>query len=618
MSRAGARARPDEAGYSGAAWPAATVVVLLVLAVDPWATQSFTVAKWLVLCAGVPAGLVAAGRTGRVATHGWRPWLAMSVIVGAATVAGHAPILSFVGGPYRNLGAVAWLLWWAAFALGASSAGTPTRERVLESLFAATGATGAIAVVQRVGVDPFGIQSSLDRSRAWGTFGNASLLGAFGALVLPIAIARLHDRAVGSGRWRAWPTIGAAGAAVSLATAGSRGALVGAIAGLLVLAFLRRPARNLALVGVAAVALIGLLVPGTSERVLGQSELAASTASGRLDQWGLSLELIGDRPVLGSGPETYRLRFPAVIDDDFERDHGGDVVHDRAHNLVLDLGVTVGIVGIAAFGWLVVSAGVALRRRGDGIAVAVASGAAAYLVQLLFSYQDAHLDAVVWLLVGVGLAHSRAVDGARSQSWRVARTVTGIVAALALGAWAARDVVADHRLDAALRSSDPGAIDGPADLAPDRLLYHQVAGRRHQSIGSTDEAIASFDRALEIAPDDVSVLLDRAQAEATASPPRLDAARETFERILSDIQPVSGRAELGYGVVLARLGAFDDAARAWERAATLRPDDADPLRNLGRLALLDGRADDAVLWFTRVLDRQPGDAEALEALDSMG
>ncbi len=384
-------------------------LLMAVLVVDPGTLQVFGAPKWLILCLGVPVAFAATAATGPVrATPIGRPLLAIVAVVVLATVFGIAPTLSFWGAPFRFAGAVTWLLWAVVAVVGATLAGRDPRLRLrfADILAVAMVVQAVVAVLQRAGIDPFDIESDLDRSRAWGTLGNASVLGALSAFALPVLVGTAGPGTTGLRRG------GALAAIITLALAGSRGAALGGLVGLVVLAVARRDLRRPAAAAGVVLVIGVLVVPGTSERVVGGSELASATASGRLELWERSLPLVVDRPLLGSGPETFRIRFPAEADESFVRQAGDDRIRDRAHNLILDTLVTSGIAGLAALVWLGVVV-VRRRDRDDPATLALVAGLAAYLVVLQFHFADPTVDALVWLALGLTTA-APAPDGTPS------------------------------------------------------------------------------------------------------------------------------------------------------------------------------------------------------------
>ena len=462
-------------------------LLMAVLVVDPGTLQVFGAPKWLILCLGVPVAFAATAATGpvRAAPIG-RPLLAIVAVVVLATVFGIAPALSFWGAPFRFAGAVTWMLWAVVAVVGATLAGRDPRLRLrfADILAVAMVVQAVVAGLQRAGIDPFDIESDLDRSRAWGTLGNASVLGALSAFALPVLVGTAGPGTTGLRRG------GALAAIITLALAGSRGAALGGLVGLVVLAVARRDLRRPAAAAGVVLVIGVLVVPGTSERVVGGSELASATASGRLELWERSLPLVVDRPLLGSGPETFRIRFPAEADESFVRQAGDDRIRDRAHNLILDTLVTSGIAGLAALVWLGVVV-VRRRDRDDPATLALAAGLAAYVVVLQFHFSDPTVDALVWFALGLTTA-APAPDGAptrRGPSLAVAGA--SVAGALVLGGLAARDAVADRRLHDGLGDGSAAGVASAAELAPDRLLYVQSASRASLAAGDPPPRCAS-------------------------------------------------------------------------------------------------------------------------------
>jgi hypothetical protein len=60
--------------------------------------------------------------------------------------------------------------------------------------------------------------------------------------------------------------------------------------------------------------------------------------------WGTTIEMIGDNPLIGKGLDTFGLIYPS-----YQR-HGVNIVH-HSHNTYLQLGVEMGIIGTAVFLW---------------------------------------------------------------------------------------------------------------------------------------------------------------------------------------------------------------------------------------------------------------------------
>ena len=273
-----------------------------------------------------------------------------------------------LGAPQRNAGLLAWALAAGAFVLGASTGGLarPLRWTARAATIGAA-LVGTGAVLDRLGVDVFGLGDLDGLTRARSTWGSATFAAGYLVLVGPIAVVHLQaeDR-----RWHAVGAVACVAAGIGLVLTGTRGAWLGAVVAAGIVAWPHRAPRGaggwrrvapLAAMVVLAIALVG---------AISSPSLGRSTAAGRLDLWRVSAAAAVDRPILGSGPDTQRIVVPASIDDAFEREHGSEEIHDRAHTLVLDTLLTTGVVGLVALGALLVAVGRglvvagALRCRG--------------------------------------------------------------------------------------------------------------------------------------------------------------------------------------------------------------------------------------------------------------
>ena len=200
-------------------------------------------------------------------------------------------------------------------------------------------------------------------ARARSTWGSATFAGAHLALVLPIAVAHLRSR---DPRWRGAAAAATVAMVAGLVATGTRGAwLATAVAAAIVVPAWRagapspsrrsRPRWAVPLAVGAVAVVVGLFVVPQLDRTSGV---------GRLDQWRTTVDVIAERPLLGSGPDTQRIVLPAGIDEQFEREHGSEELHDRAHNLVLDTLVTTGVLGLVALVALIGVLGRDIADRG--------------------------------------------------------------------------------------------------------------------------------------------------------------------------------------------------------------------------------------------------------------
>jgi hypothetical protein len=368
----------------------------------------------------------------------------------------------------------------------------------------------------------------------------------------------------------------------------------------------RRPSRRWIVGGLAALVLAVVVagLAGVAHRAGDALTDRDGGARGRLDEWRVAVRVVADHPVLGTGPEGYRLAFGTAVDDAYERAHGRAELPDRAHDALLDVAATTGVVGLVAYLAVLATTGAAVLRalRRDPWLVGIAAGLVAYVGQSLFLFPLAEVDPVAWLLAGVLVARV-----ATTREVRTPLVVPAVAAGLAVVALVGGGL--DVAADRLARSDDPTRA---ADLRPDQLRYHLVAARAEEANGSSlalDRALAQLDDALDVSPLDPVVrgersrlLLDRARRSGEARHARV--ARRALEDLARD-DPRNAVVLLRLGVARAAVGDDVGAERAWLRAEHLAPRSAAASTDLALAYERLGRTADARAAARRALAREP-------------
>jgi tetratricopeptide (TPR) repeat protein len=145
---------------------------------------------------------------------------------------------------------------------------------------------------------------------------------------------------------------------------------------------------------------------------------------------------------------------------------------------------------------------------------------------------------------------------------------------------------------------------------------HNLVGLCLSLMEKTEEALASFDRAVELNPQYVEALVNRALTLNDLG--RYDEARDSFELAAeADFEQGVGRfpsvlagrlanKHMEIGDLYAVGGALKDAAKQYRRALRLRPRFADIRNRLGRTLLDLGDTDGAVKELEQTLEINPG------------
>jgi hypothetical protein len=149
--------------------------------------------------------------------------------------------------------------------------------------------------------------------------------------------------------------------------------------------------------------------------ILPRDDGEAPWVVGRLDLWGAALRMVAARPLLGVGPDNFRHLYGPQL--------GLETWDERvqANNLYLELLADMGVLGLAAFGWLIGvplahAARILRSRRGDADAVLVLGMALAVIAFLVHGMLDSFLAftptaLLLWMLLAMLQAQKPQVSG---------------------------------------------------------------------------------------------------------------------------------------------------------------------------------------------------------------
>jgi predicted O-linked N-acetylglucosamine transferase (SPINDLY family) len=129
-----------------------------------------------------------------------------------------------------------------------------------------------------------------------------------------------------------------------------------------------------------------------------------------------------------------------------------------------------------------------------------------------------------------------------------------------------------------------------------------------RKLGRVDEALASFQRALQLRPDFVQSLNN--QGGALAEMNRNEEALASYDRALA-VAPGEADGWYNRGVALQNLDRKDEALAAYDKAVALKPSAAEAWNNRGNLLREDRRLDEAMESFQRALSADPRHADTL-------
>jgi len=245
--------------------------------------------------------------------------------------------------------------------------------------------------------------------RAISTFGQPNFLASWLLLIIPLDLYLVFAAR------RTWCRL--AYIIISLATllclffTASRGALVALVLTALIFfvyewrRLLASPQRKLSLAGGILGIVIILFLGGhyfSPGHLADFSNLASSSVGARLNFYSASIQAIGAKPFFGYGLENAGEVFIHYYAPNWGLYANVGASTDRAHNLILDILLSVGIWGLLLFAVLYyyffrlvhLAAQTAKNRA---VALALGGGVAAYLLSLLFSFSLVAGEIYFWL-----------------------------------------------------------------------------------------------------------------------------------------------------------------------------------------------------------------------------
>ncbi len=547
-------------------------------------SDEYITPELVVLCVGVMIAAFAAARrktAPSLSTPLDRPLAAVLLAWGLAAMFSLDPRVSLAG----TYGSYTYGLWQVAACalllhLTACLTGDADRRLLMKTALGAAALASAYAVVQAAGLDPFVPAGNLSYGRAMSTLASPVFLGAYLTLWLPVA---LHWALSEPGDERFGRTALALIAAGLLATV-SRGAWLAAALGAVVYLRLtgRLRAPGWSWRRWAALAAVAALAAAWAAGALARRGAADFGREGeRLAIWGVAFDLFRAHPWLGVGPDAFELGLRQARTESVIHVLGQGLRLGHAHNDLLQIAATTGLLGLGAYLWLLAALVLEAKRflaaeKDRARAASLVAGLTALFVNLQLNIVS--LPAYVSAALAAGLLVRPRAAGARTL-----RLGLALVFASASAFYALRLADADREFKLAA-SAGPAAAEfqhraalalNPCELTYDLAYVNLLSARIGRSadadrLDAADRIASLGESAAACHPNDAVahyILGSGALMQAlTGRPDRLSVAEAELDAAL-------------------RLDPYRQDLLDWRRqAATARGDKALERELLDRLA----------------------------------
>jgi len=300
------------------------------------------------------------------------PLVALLVISILAAAFSVNPILATIGGLKRHEGWTTFLMYIVILFAASTFFRRKDLPRIATVFASVTVLISIYGIAQRYGYDfmSFGNAPNYDLTRAFSTTGNPVFLGTYLAVAVPFfAVLALTLK---TQLWRR--VLFAAAASLGFGAAiftYSRGAWFGlAVAAPLMLILIGakpllrawKPLLGMVVLAVAVTGSVVLFNPDSSqfsssvvERATASLDTSQGSTGTRLEMWKGTLGMVAQRPVLGSGLETFKGLFPEHRSLQLIKLEGEYAIPDRPHNEALYIVSSLGLVGLTAVLWALIA-----------------------------------------------------------------------------------------------------------------------------------------------------------------------------------------------------------------------------------------------------------------------
>lgn len=475
---------------------------------------------------------------------------AFLAIAGASTIFGGSPWNSLFG-VYSDSAYLYLIGYFAVWQCGRLM--SPEGRRRLVHVILAGVLANCLVGLMEVAADITRWIPTVAPGRAAGLTGNPVFLGGLLLGALPMAVAELQYV-----RTRAAQVALALITAVFAATSnltGSRISLVGAV-GLAVLVLARLPARSrLIAAGAIAVGLFGsALLPDAT--TVGDRVASGSGFQSRLLAWEAGAEGLLGQPLLGFGPGRFKAASGPHLSSQFPAAEAPDTLFSSAHNILVEVAVGTGVLGLAAFLlWVFVAC-----RRCRGPLAIFALG-----VSMSFLLQPVTMVAAAPLMLAVGASSPKppAIPWPR---WATLLSMGAATVGLTLGVCF---IASDYLFAQGYVETAARLRPASSDFAVRRATAARLRASQTATLNDRGAALRYARAAAAIDPFSTEAWQELARAEGSWG--SAEKSQAAFERAL-ELYPWSENSLLGLQTVATYRGDTRALARAGESLCVIRSD----------------------------------------------
>lgn len=361
-----------------------------------------------------------------------------------------------------------------------------------------------------------------------------------------------------------------------------------------------------------------------------------STAATRVHIWHTCWEIVKHYPLLGVGPDALRLISPKYEKIEFIRLEGGrNCLIDKAHMEILDISVTRGLLGLAAYLWIIIlllrfvfSSLKLIKEENKILLVGVLSGIISYLVQNEVGFGIIATSSLFWLLLGIaipiGMPKTQKIKSLKiPPPIRIIICIPLLVLICYLIYLSIRPYIADiyyknglamvhfGNIDQAIASYEKALKYNPTEefYYGEVLNAYNIKFNQTQDMFWLDTLIKKGEEAVRCNPFHPYYynLLSSAYGEKYVRVGDEVYAKKSIEASKNALKykPLFADPHNNLAAIYVRQGRYDEAIKEMEQASFIFPDDYNYLRILGELYQVKGQINKAIKLLKEAIEYNP-------------
>jgi len=640
-------------------WALLTIAFLVPLAISKITYDSFDLAKLLtiqiLIAIAIIARLIKFAKNGEFSFKRSALDLPIIAFLAAnilATIFSVNPKLSFMGGYKRYEGLFTiisyGLLYWLAVNI--------LNEKRIKTFIAAALASSSLValygILQHFNLNFFKIPSTPLPSSTWG---NSAYLGSYLTLMVPTAIGfALSEKSIFK---RLLAIFAGLSGLICIIFTYARAAWVGTFAGIIIVAFFAAKEFNIlkykkAIYALGAALLIIIcIITFTQNPVKNEMSSAFNLRSGtvgtRLSLWKSSLKMVLDKPVFGFGQETLDIANPPYLSEELHKLEAR-VAFDRTHNETLQIATTTGLLGLAAYLWIIFmffKENIKRLKSEEKINfwhIGLFTGCVAYLIQAQFTVSVVGLGGMFWLMAGTTMATNQ---GFKKTAFNLktkkllSYVLAGILTALLLSFLTAptlRIYFADYNYKEGLKAEITGEkeqavtfFEQAAELNETIDTYHAKLAGYYRTLadsaqgsdkdGYYKKSLEAYEQTLKLNPYYVPAHINKGEIYryfADEEPALIDKAIKSYRRA-TEINPSVVEGYIGLGAMYLQKEDYDRAIIELNRALEVNKNNPKVYCILGIVYFKKDMEDEAIDAVLTALKLDPDNMEIENLLHEM-